>query len=158
MVRTACLLLLTTPLLAQSLLAQSPLRASRHAGLPSPFFGMIAVGDVDGDDDLDIVAAADSSPLRLRLNDGGGRFTDAPTGRLVSPPGIDYHAVDLADIDGDGDLDVLAANEDALVEAEDGSRAGASHDVPEHRADARAHPAPAAQAHSSGMAQGALAR
>src|SRR5262245_28927204 len=75
----------------------------RFAESPDAFAGVqspgVAVGDVDGDGDLDVVF-----PMRLFLNDGSGAFTEA-TGRL--PPATNASCVKLADVDGDGDLDAI---------------------------------------------------
>ena len=57
----------------------------------------VAMGDVDGDGDPDIL----TSVPQLFLNDGKGRFTDA-TGSL---PMRGAKTVALVDLDGDGDLD-----------------------------------------------------
>jgi hypothetical protein len=72
----------------------------------------LALGDVDGDGDLDIAVGNDGTGLgrynRLYRNDGGGRFTDD---WLV----YDYYrtfAIAFADVDGDGDLDVLCGDHD----------------------------------------------
>lgn len=80
-------------------------------------FGL-ATGDVDGDGDLDllfanlnvVVPTAPRQPNRLLLNDGAGGFSDAPAGQLPvdNDPSVD--AV-FADIDLDGDLDLIIANQ-----------------------------------------------
>jgi len=71
----------------------------------------VALGDVDGDYDLDIILANRSNQNRLYLNNGGGVFTDATstTFPVDSDNSID---VALGDVDGDGDLDVIFANDD----------------------------------------------
>jgi hypothetical protein len=69
-------------------------------------------GDVDADGDLDAIVAA-VGPELLLLNDGQGVFADA-SGQLPAPaPLLDNISADarFADVDGDGDLDVLVSNE-----------------------------------------------
>lgn len=99
-----------------SLSAQSPFRTTRHAGLPRIQVGdKFASGDLDGDGDIDLFVANDNAANQLLLNDGLGRFTDATAGRFVMQPGWNAsHSVDLADIDNDGDLDILIGNDDNL--------------------------------------------
>jgi hypothetical protein len=79
--------------------------------LLDPFGGDLALGDMDGDGDRDIVALAtsisgpDMHDVVLLRNLGGGAFAPAvryPSG--VGPDGAGLPA--LADVDGDGDLDV----------------------------------------------------
>jgi hypothetical protein len=74
----------------------------------------VELGDLDGDGDLDaFVANANlyddySQPNRVWLNNGAGVF--APTAqRLGNAASL---CVALGDLDGDGDLDALAANSD----------------------------------------------
>ncbi|MBJ6109236.1 VCBS repeat-containing protein [Hymenobacter sp. BT523] len=64
----------------------------------------VAVGDVDGDGDLDFVTANFRGPISVRLNNGSGTFGP---GRDVSVSG-NVRSVTLGDVDGDGDLDLLA--------------------------------------------------
>lgn len=73
--------------------------------------GDISFGDVDGDDDLDLIITGLHSPAsnartiaELYINDGNGTFSlanESPFKPLISG------TVSLADINGDGDLDVL---------------------------------------------------
>src|SRR4051794_10611007 len=69
-------------------------------------------GDVDGDGDLDAIVA-NLGPEQLLLNDGKGVFTDGSV-RLPPPPGFFQDITSdarFADVDGDGDLDILLGNE-----------------------------------------------
>jgi len=121
MLRIACTLAFLVPLSAQGLF-----RTTRHAGLPTVLTGdKYAVGDVDADGDLDIVVANDNRPNQLLLNDGRGKFVDATADRLIAQPGWNAtHSVDLVDIDGDRDLDILFGNDDFIsnrVYVNDGS-------------------------------------
>ncbi|MFO1031284.1 MAG: VCBS repeat-containing protein [Planctomycetota bacterium] len=111
MLKLACPLFLLLPVVAQS-----PFRTTRHAGLPTIYTGdKFASGDLDGDGDVDLFVANDNSANQLLRNDGSGRFTDATAGHFVMQPGSNAtHSVDLADIDGDGDLDILIGNDDYL--------------------------------------------
>ena len=68
--------------------------------LPSAFH--MEAGDVDGDGDLDLVAAT-SSALVVLLNDGNANFTTGPSTTTASQPG------DVALGDVDGDLDAVVA-------------------------------------------------
>ena len=66
----------------------------------------VALGDLDGDGDLDAVVANGYTPPSVLVNDGTGSFT-AFTGVL----GDDIsRSVALGDLDGDGDLDAMVAN------------------------------------------------
>jgi hypothetical protein len=62
----------------------------------------VALGDLDGDSDLDAVFANMHAESEVWLNDGGGHFTNSSQ-RL----GSEAHGVGIADLDGDGDLDLL---------------------------------------------------
>ena len=75
----------------------------------------VALNDVDGDNDLDIVLANGNSGYlthsnRLLLNDGRGFFVDSGSW----PPDFDRSSsLALADVDGDGDDDVVFGNSDS---------------------------------------------
>ncbi len=66
----------------------------------------VALGDVDGDGDLDALVGT-WGPIRLYLNDDGGVFRDVTAGTFPSWFSLvgDFRAVALGDADGDGDLD-----------------------------------------------------
>jgi len=70
----------------------------------------VALGDVDGDGDLDAVFAYFGGDNRACLGDGSGGFANcAPS----LPSGGYLYTMDVAlgDVDGDGDLDAVFANE-----------------------------------------------
>jgi hypothetical protein len=74
--------------------------------------GMFA--DLDDDGDLDLVLndrynSSTAAPMRLYVNDGAGNFTDSPA-LLNSPSRAQQMDVQIADIDGDWDLDVIGIN------------------------------------------------
>ncbi len=82
--------------------------------------GDVAIGDVDGDRDLDLLLAewGTGAPqtagylggrTRLYLNDGQGTFTDATATKMPSLLVKWSWDVELADVDGDYDLDALIA-------------------------------------------------
>ena len=72
----------------------------------------VQLGDLDGDGDLDVFVANGNhqsqggEPNEVWMNDGSGNFAD--TGQKL---GHSFsRGVELADIDGDGDLDAFVAN------------------------------------------------
>ena len=79
---------------------------------PDPTVGLqpmgVAVGDIDGDGDLDLLTAnAGNGTVSVRHNNGAGTYNNgSPDIRVGAYPAN----VALADVDGDGDLDLLAAN------------------------------------------------
>jgi hypothetical protein len=94
--------------------------ASDMAGRPQAGMG-VAVGDVDGDRDLDLAVTNFSDEANaLYRNDGGLLFretsTAAGTGH-VSRPLLGW-GVHLADFDGDGVLDLFVANGHVYPEAD----------------------------------------
>lgn len=65
--------------------------------------------DVDGDGDLDLLVNALGGPNALYLNDGTGRFTDGTEAAGLTST-LGSMSMTLADIDGDGDLDLYVVN------------------------------------------------
>ncbi len=66
----------------------------------------IALGDLDGDGDLDSFSVG-GSPASVWKNDGTGRMVN--TNQSLGSSGVGSHAA-LADLDNDGDLDAYIAN------------------------------------------------
>ena len=74
------------------------LSAVRNAGL--------ALGDLDGDGDLDLILADHEAPNQVWVNDGMGTFEDSGA-RFGG--GQFYRHLHMGDLDGDRDLDVFLA-------------------------------------------------
>ena len=69
----------------------------------------VAVGDMDLNGTLDIVAANYGGQNAVYLNDGQGNYTEK---RLFGPSPARTVAVAAADVDDDGDLDIVSAGDD----------------------------------------------
>ena len=70
----------------------------------------LVVGDIDGDGELDVVAANNGSSNRLYLGDGAGGFS---AGVDVTADAHGTWGGALGDVDRDGDLDFVAGNSGA---------------------------------------------
>ncbi len=76
----------------------------------------IRAADFDGDGDLDLAVANVRFVLReperdaLLLNDGKGVFTRAPNAALPAPGDRSNFTIQAHDLDGDGDVDLIAPN------------------------------------------------
>ncbi|MEM7199228.1 MAG: VCBS repeat-containing protein [Planctomycetota bacterium] len=113
--------------------------------VPPAYANAVALGDLDGDGDLDLVTAnGELYAVRqngLYLNDGSGTFTDV-TATHLPPDANTSESVALGDVDGDGDLDLVFGNTMALAGTSlylnDGS--GRFSDVTDARLPAQADP------------------
>ena len=74
----------------------------------------VELADIDADGDLDLFLIEGSASglgfqNRLLINDGGGNFTDETDQRMPSLANNSIE-IDLADVDGDNDLDAVVSN------------------------------------------------
>ncbi len=67
----------------------------------------VACGDVDGDGRVDLYFCGIDGPNVLFRNLGGWRFEDVTAAAGVACTGLDCTGAALADLDGDGDLDLV---------------------------------------------------
>ncbi len=113
---TACGGVVGLPAFAQQFQDQTAARFPTQD--PLEYTNQVTVGDLNGDGHLDIVWANGgdySTPgtpqkLRIYINDGTGHFTDETDARTG---GLTFLArgVELGDVDGDGDLDIVVAQD-----------------------------------------------
>jgi hypothetical protein len=70
----------------------------------------IALGDIDNDGDLDLVAGNAGQANRFYLNNGTSNPFDGVSGSDVGTDTDNTFAIALGDVDNDGDLDLVAGN------------------------------------------------
>ena len=73
-----------------------------------------AVFDADGDGDIDILIAIEFRENIILINDGEGKFTDESDERLPRNS-RDSEDIGIADLDNDGDSDVIIVSEDDRI-------------------------------------------
>ncbi len=106
----ATALIIVTNLQAQTFQDQTN---KRFPPATNDFTNQITIGDIDNDDDLDIIFAnggnfisqGKDEPTRIYINNGSGQFTDVSDSQLGFE-GI-VRGAELGDIDNDGDLDMI---------------------------------------------------
>ena len=82
--------------------------------LATPYLaGLVRVGDLDADGDLDLAYVEGTTSLRVALNNGTGIFTLLPTSLYLNFP----TQLRLGDVDNDGDLDAVAVTGSSLLTA-----------------------------------------
>lgn len=76
----------------------------------------LKAGDLDGDGDLDVISGNWGAANKIWINDGAGTFTESTQIFSTTTPAEgeepvadteDTRAIDLGDLDGDGDLDIM---------------------------------------------------
>jgi hypothetical protein len=80
-----------------------------------PFTFNAELCDVDSDGDLDLLFDGGGNFLRghatqILINDGSGKYTDETQTRIVGEPSSDDNQVKCADVDNDGDYDLIVAS------------------------------------------------
>jgi len=75
----------------------------------------VALGDVDGDGDLDLVAGNTLGANRLYVNNGTANPWFGVTGSNITNDNNSTHSVVLGDVDGDGDLDLVVGNNESII-------------------------------------------
>jgi hypothetical protein len=82
-----------------------------YGGVSNAYFVHPSVGDVDGDEDPDLVVGRSLSPTPPSLYRNRGDGTFDPPEEVFDDGGFNFAGNDLGDLDGDGDLDLVLVSE-----------------------------------------------
>ena len=66
--------------------------------------------DLSGDGKQDLVVVGEYMPIRIFLNQNGGKFEEATSKYFDAPLEGLWSAIEMADFDGDGDMDFIVGN------------------------------------------------
>jgi hypothetical protein len=67
----------------------------------------MALGDIDNDGDLDLITGSNNGPVQLHLNDGDNTPFSDSTELQITGSNHTVYALDLGDVDNDGNLDLV---------------------------------------------------